>query len=77
MQHNHCEDSYISKLFGMLHNFYIDQIQRSKDHDKNILPLDLEHLVNGEVGYVQIVNVTDSSYDVPIPRDNFVDCLWL
>ncbi len=52
-----------------LHNFCIDQVERSKERDEDILPLDLEHLMNGEVGYVQMVNVTDSSYDVPIPRD--------
>jgi hypothetical protein len=52
-----------------LHNFCIDWVERSKQHDKDILPLDLEHLMNGEVGCVQMVNITDSSYNVPIPRD--------
>jgi hypothetical protein len=38
--------------------------------------------MNREVGYVQIVNVTDSSYNVPISRDimdggnHFDDCPW-
>jgi len=42
--------------------------------------MDLEHLMNGEVGYVQMVNVMDSSYAIPIPRDikdggnHFDDC---
>jgi hypothetical protein len=34
------------------HNFCIDQVERIKESDEDILPLDLEHLMNGEVGYV-------------------------
>ncbi len=55
---------------------------RSKDRDKDILPLDLEHLMNGEEGYLLMVNVTDSNHNVPIPRDiidggnHFDDCPW-
>ncbi len=41
-----------------LHNFCIDRVERSEYCDKDILPLDLEHLMNGEVGYVQMINVT-------------------
>jgi hypothetical protein len=65
-----------------LHNFCIDWVMRSKQRDKDILPLDLEHLMNGEVGYVQMVNVTDSIYNLPIPRDiidggnHFDNCPW-
>jgi hypothetical protein len=65
-----------------LHNFCIDQVERSKEHDEDILPLDLEHLMNGEVGYVEMVNVTDSRYNVPIPKgimdggNHFDDCPW-
>jgi hypothetical protein len=65
-----------------LHNFCIDRVGRSKDCEEDILPLDLEHLMNGEVGYIQIVKVTDSNRDVPIPRDiidggnHFSDCPW-
>jgi hypothetical protein len=65
-----------------LHNFCIDRVERSKQCDKDILPLDLEHLMNEEVGCVQMVNITDFSYDVPIPRDiidggNHLDnCPW-
>jgi hypothetical protein len=51
-----------------LHNFCIDQVERSKKPDEDILPLDLEHLMNREVGYVEMVSVTDSRYDVPIPK---------
>ncbi len=69
MQRNHCEDRCISKLFGKVHNFCIDWVERSKDCDKDILPLDLEHLMNGEVEYVPMANVMDSNHDVPIPRD--------
>jgi hypothetical protein len=42
----------------------------------------LSLLMNREVGYVQMVNVADSSYKVPIPRDiidsghHFDDCPW-
>ena len=65
-----------------LHNFCIDQVERSKERDEDILPLDLEHLMNGEVGYVEMVNVTDSRYNVPIPKgimdggNHFDDCPW-
>ncbi len=60
-----------------LHNFCINQVERSKEPDEDILPLDLEHLMNGKVGYVEMVNATDSRYD---PRDiidsgnHFDDC---
>jgi hypothetical protein len=63
-----------------LHNFCIDQFKRSKERDEDILPLDLEHLMKGEVGYVEMVNITDSRYDVPIPKsimdggNHFDDC---
>ncbi len=63
-----------------LHNFCIDRVEKSKDHDKDILPLDLEHLVNREVVYVLMVNLMDSNHDVLIPRDiieggnHFNDC---
>jgi hypothetical protein len=65
-----------------LHNFCIDQVKRSKERDEDILPLDLEHFENGEVGYVQMANIMDSRYDVPIPKDimdsgnHFDDCPW-
>jgi hypothetical protein len=63
-----------------LHNFCIDWVEKSKDHDKGILLLDFECLMNGEVGYVPMVNLMDSNHDVPIPRDiidrgnHFEDC---
>ncbi len=53
-----------------LHDFCIDWVERSKDHDKDILPLDLDHLMNREVRYVLMVNVMDSNHIVPIPRDH-------
>ncbi len=52
-----------------LHNFCIDRVKRSKDCDKDILPLDLEYLMNGQEGYVPMVNFKDSNHNVPIPRD--------
>ncbi len=65
-----------------LHNFCIDWVKKSKDHDEDILPLDLAHLMNGEVGYALMANVMDSNHVVPIPRDiidggyHFDNCPW-
>jgi hypothetical protein len=65
-----------------LHNFCIDWVKKSKDRDEDILPLDLEHLMNGEIGCVPVVNAMDSNYNVPIPRDiidggsHFDVCPW-
>ncbi len=70
--------SYLARL----QNFCVDEVERNKERDEDILPLDLEHLMNGQEGYVPIVNVKDSNHDVPIPRDildggnHFNDCPW-
>ena len=69
MQHNHCEDNCISKLSGKLHNFCINEVERTKDKelDEDALPTDIEHMINGPEGYVPLVN--DNSHDVPTPKD--------
>ncbi len=54
---------------AMLQNFCIDEVKRSIERDEDILPLDLEHSMNGPEGYVPMINVKDSNTNVPIPRD--------
>jgi len=65
-----------------LHNFCINEVERTKDKelDEDVLPTDIEHMMNGPEGYVLLVN--DNSHDVPTPKDiltggnHFDDCPW-
>ena len=50
-----------------LHNFCINEVKRTKELDKDALPTDIEHMMNGPEGYVSLVN--DNSHDVPIPKN--------
>jgi hypothetical protein len=50
-----------------LHNFCIDEIERTKEHNKDALPLDIEHIMNGLEGYVLMVK--DCNHGVPTPKD--------
>ncbi len=49
MQHNHCEDNCIMVVscLARLHNFCIDEIERTKEHNEDALPSDVEHIMNG------------------------------
>ncbi len=67
-----------------LHNFCIDEVERTQEYEEEALPLDLELMMNGLEGYVRMVKVKvmDSNQDVPIPKDiidgsnHFDDCTW-
>ena len=50
-----------------LHNFCINEVKRTKELDKDALPTDIEHMMNGPEGYVSLAN--DNSHDVPIPKN--------
>ncbi len=50
-----------------LHNFCIDEVERTNELDKDALPTDIEHMMNGPEGYVLLVN--DNSHDVPTPKE--------
>ncbi len=73
--------AFVSCL-ARLHNFCIDEIERSKEHDKDAVPLDLDHMMNGPEEYVLMVKVKDSNHNVPIPKDimdghnHFDNCPW-
>ena len=38
--------AFVSCL-ARLHNFCIDEIERTKEHNEDALPLDVEHIMNG------------------------------
>ena len=63
-----------------LHNFCIDEVKRTKEHNKDPLPTDIEHMMNGPEGYAPMVK--DYSHDVPTLKDkldggnHFDDCPW-
>ena len=63
-----------------LYNFCIDEVKRTKEHNKDPLPTDIEHMMNGPEGYAPMVK--DYSHDVPTPKDkldggnHFDDCPW-
>ncbi len=50
-----------------LHNFCINEIERTKQHNKDALPVDIEHIMNGPEGYVRMVK--DCNHGVPTPKD--------
>ena len=61
-----------------LHNFCIDEIERTKEHEEDALPSDIEHIMNGQEGYVPMVK--DCNHGIPTPKDimnggnHFDDC---
>jgi hypothetical protein len=61
-----------------LHNFCINEVERTKELDEDALPTDIEHMMNGPEGYVPLVK--DNSNNVPTPKDildggnHFDDC---
>ena len=61
-----------------LHNFCINEVERTKELDEDALLTDIEHMMNGPERYVPFVN--DNSHGVPTPKDildggnHFDDC---
>jgi hypothetical protein len=37
----------VVSCLARLHNFCIDEIERTKEHNEDALPLDVEHIMNG------------------------------
>ncbi len=48
-----------------LHNFCIDEIERTKEHEEDALPSDIEHIMNGQEGYVPMLRIVTMAFPHP------------